>query len=135
MTKEFKALGFDLPAPGPRWHGAVAELDGVRCGLWLWPGDGPGCLDDLLFDLVADDGDRSRADEVVQGLPPAPHRFRPIHQRKAALRTWLAWQDPPGRPPGVAMQRAGDAGHRLRHDSEAANAFIGWFRQLLQPVE
>ena len=42
---------------------------------------------------------------------------------KAALHTWLAWQEEPGLPYGTAMRA-----RFFRDDSPAALAFVTWFR-------
>ncbi|WP_420441941.1 DUF3226 domain-containing protein [Candidatus Palauibacter sp.] len=44
---------------------------------------------------------------------------------KAVLHAWLAWQQEPGRPYGLAIK----SGY-LRHDSVTAERFVAWFRQL-----
>ena len=46
--------------------------------------------------------------------------------KKAKLSAWLAWQDPPGIPYGVALKRK-----RFLHDADLANRFVAWVEKLI----
>jgi hypothetical protein len=48
-----------------------------------------------------------------------------IHQDKAELHAWLAWQEDPGLPFGAAIQRK-----VFSSESASAMAFLGWFNRL-----
>ena len=50
---------------------------------------------------------------------------REVHIPKAELFTWLAWQDPPGYSPGIALTK-----RILDPHSPHAAAFVKWFRDL-----
>jgi hypothetical protein len=52
---------------------------------------------------------------------------RDAHIAKAQLYTWLAWQDPPGYSPGLALTRK-----ILDPQSSYAALFVRWFRELYQ---
>ena len=49
------------------------------------------------------------------------------HAPKANLYTWLAWQDPPGRSPGIALTQK-----VLDSNSGLAQPFVSWFKDLYQ---
>ncbi|MFH1466552.1 MAG: DUF3226 domain-containing protein [Pseudomonadota bacterium] len=56
---------------------------------------------------------------------PAPRCFRDVHEPKAVLHTWLAWQEEPGTPMGLALTR-----RYLDPCHPRAVAFAAWLRRL-----
>ena len=52
--------------------------------------------------------------------------FPDSRRDKAVLRTWLAWQEEPGLPYGLAVSR-----HYFQ-DTSLARRFAGWFRRLFK---
>jgi len=71
---------------------------------------------DILFDLAR----TATADARKKGA-----QFPEQYIKKAELHCWLAWQEKPGAPFGVALKAK-----FLNHDSEVANKFVAWFRNL-----
>lgn len=66
-------------------------------GLWVMPNNvNDGMLEDWLKACVHEDEQAlfNHAESVVESLEPK--KFKPIHQTKAEIATWLAWQDQPG---------------------------------------
>ncbi len=51
--------------------------------------------------------------------------FPEAKRLKAVLHTWLAWQERPGVPYGLAIKA-----RYFGHDSPAARAFVEWFRRV-----
>lgn len=73
-------------------------------GLWVMPDNmRNGMLEDLVSDAVGADEQElfNHARTVVDSLPE-PRRFKPLHQSKAHVATWMAWQ----RSPGHGLYRA-----------------------------
>ena len=69
-----------------------------------------------------------RAVSCVDGIPPEQRRFRDTYRSKALIHTWLAWQEEPGTPLGLAVtKRYLDADHAL------ARQFVQWLRRLFPP--
>ena len=110
-------------------EGFIADVPNfqTKVGVWLMPNNADiGMLEHFLQELIAD-GDkliplaRSSTEAAFETDP----RFEAVHEAKAIIHCWLAWQKQPGRPFGVAMR----SGY-FRHDSELANAFVKWFRNL-----
>lgn len=109
-------------------EGTVLKEDGKPVvGIWIMPDNlNKGYLEHFLDKLV----DKSEplwqhADGVIGNLSGLDFcKFKPVRQQKALLHTWLAWQEEPGRPFGVAMQ----AGY-LDAKSEAAQPFLNWMKQ------
>lgn len=96
-------------------------------GVWLMPDNrSHGAIEDFLRSLIADD-DRliAHADTATEQATSLGARFRPVHRQKAVVHTWLAWQDEPGKPFGVAIKA-----EFFKHDRQAAADFVAWFRKL-----
>jgi hypothetical protein len=97
-------------------------------GAWIMPDNGSqGALEDFAAQLVpADDALWTRAGEAVDSIPREDRRFPAVRRSKAHMHTWLAWQEQPGSPMGLAIGK-GD----LRADGPAAQRFIAWLRRLM----
>jgi len=54
----------------------------------------------------------------------APH-FKEAHLSKAELYTYLAWQDEPGKPFGIAI-----TAHALQPETKIAHLFTDWLHRL-----
>ena len=114
-------------APNP--NGVIVEQPGKpRVGLWLMPNNArTGALEDFLGDLVpANDTLWPYAAACVAGLPTLLPNATENWKSKARMYTWLAWQDEPGDPLGLAVR------FRLNPHAEAARPFLGWLRDLFQ---
>lgn len=148
-AKTYDRLGIVIDAdddPAARWsavRGRLAALnppellpaDGyvgpglrpaTRVGVWMMPDNGArGMLETFLATLVPpDDSAWPYTAEAVESARARGARFRLVE--KARLHTWLAWQDPEGRPFGLAIRS-----QTLRHDSPVAARFANWFRRVL----
>ena len=155
-TSTGRAVGFVLDAdsaPGNRWRGVRTRLDGVglelpeeipesgfvgdapifqaRVGVWLMPDNrASGALEEFLQGLVDDDDALLRlAETSTTSASERGATFRDAHRRKAVLHAWLAWQQRPGLPYGLAV-----TARYFRHDSPAALAFVEWFRRVFAPM-
>ncbi len=111
------------------WISVEANLR--RIGVWLMPDNQQsGILEDFVATLIPDDDPlRPRAVAVLFEIEQEQLNRYPIEQRaKALIHTWLAWQEFPGLPMGLAITvRA------LGHDSPTALAFVAWLRRLFDP--
>jgi hypothetical protein len=125
-----KASGI-VPPPRPDHDGLVMPVAGLGklelFGIWIMPNNQtPGALEDFLQRLVPA-GDRcwqlaDTSTKQARGLgAPLKEKDHP----KGAIHTWLAWQDPPGKPFGTAL-----SAHILNHDSSEALQFVAWFNRL-----
>ena len=118
----------NLPGQMPS-GGLVAENDeGKRFGLWLMPDNSsPGDLETFLRYLIPGEQERlweqARENVGTAILNGAP--CHAAHIPKANLYTWLAWQDPPGQSPGLALTR-----NVLDPQSIHARVFVKWFMEL-----
>lgn len=120
----FPELPDDLPATGL----IQGSESGLRLGVWLMPDNqSRGMMETFLTYLVPHEKNRvleyaESARDEAQSLG-AP--YKDVHADKAKIHTWLAWQDPPGRPlRNAVMERL------LDPCSPHAAAFVRWFRSL-----
>ena len=155
-TSTGKAVGFVLDAdrrPEERWRGVRTRLDDIlalpdeipedgfvgdaedfeaRVGVWLMPDNrGSGAIEEFLQGLVDDeDALLPLAETSTTSASERGAAFRATRRPKAVLHTWLAWQERPGLPYGLAIRA-----RYFRHDSPAALAFVEWFRRVFVPAE
>jgi len=119
----------NLPTHMPE-GGLVVDNEDKRFGLWLMPDNtSEGALETFLRHLVPDHKEAlwKQACDSVTAAISAGAECRGNHVPKANLYTWLAWQDPPGQSPGLALIR-----QILDPHSKHAEAFVSWFKQLYQ---
>lgn len=118
----------NLPAIIPE-EGLIAEAsDQKRIGLWIMPDNRrEGDLETFLQLMVL-----QRADAIWQLSTRAVSEARSIgapcrdcHVTKANIYTFLAWHDPPGQHPGMAITQK-----VLDPHAESAVPFARWFRTL-----
>jgi hypothetical protein len=116
-----------LPKQMPT-DGLVVENEDKRLGLWVMPDNSAeGCLETFLRYLVPDESEElwKHAMDAVISAKTIGAKYRAVHTHKANLYTWLAWQDPPGQSPGLALTKK-----ILDPHSKNADSFVKWFRQL-----
>jgi hypothetical protein len=118
----------DLPEQIPAGGLDVVHADGVRFGVWIMPDNRfTGMLEDFLVQLIPDDS-RDLYEIATKCVAEAKRNrapFRHVHERKAELYTWLAWQD----PPGLRLHEA--VGHTVLDPAgDASEPFVNWFKSL-----
>lgn len=115
-------------APDPNGT-IIREEDRPVVGIWLMPDNTlPGMLEDFVRFLVPP-GDMlwPLAEGIVQQVIAQERRFPESHLMKAHLHTWLAWQDEPGTPLGLAITR-----RYLDATDAHAQQLIAWTRRLFE---
>jgi hypothetical protein len=125
----FPRLPEKMPASGL----IVDNDERKRFDVWMMPDNGsPGDLEIFLRGLIPElsepvwkyaTGCAAKAKTV--GAP-----YHVTHVSKANLYTWLAWQNPPGQSPGVAITKKA-----LDPRSASATPFVNWFRELFELQE
>lgn len=136
MSARLRAVGVEVEDLIPR-EGFVGESGEyqARVGVWLMPDNqqggvrGEGTLERFLETLVQE------ADPLLPYAREATSRAKTDHGagysggdvRKAVLHAWLAWQQEPGLPYGIAMKAL-----YFRHDSPVAESFVAWFRRVFE---
>ena len=120
----------DLPEQIPVGGLEAVHADGVRFGVWIMPDNRfTGMLEDFLAQLIPDDSRplyelaRNCVAEARRNRAP----FRSVHERKAEIHTWLAWQD----PPGLRLHEAVE--HPVLDPARAeSQPFVNWFKSLFR---
>jgi hypothetical protein len=126
--RAWKAIGLDLPAsPDPSGTIIPGRQPGSRVGFWLMPdNESPGALEQFLGRLVRPEHPIwAYADEATT---EARRRGAPCVEKdhaKSILYAWLAWQEEPGRPFGIALKSG-----LFDTDGEGALRFVAWFNRL-----
>ncbi len=104
----------------------------ARVGVWVMPDNQrDGAIETFLESLINEEDPLIKhARDSTKGAKELGAGFLDSDFPKASVRTWLAWQDEPGHPYGRAIQR-----RYFTHESEVANRFVSWFRELFSISE
>lgn len=128
VTERIGDVGLSLPSEIPVEGYVSATPDyKVRVGIWLMPDNRrPGALEVFLKNLVdSNDALLPIACDSTRHAKEQGARFPERRLDKAILRTWLAWQEEPGLPYGLAVSK-----HYFRHDTAVAVTFVEWFKRV-----
>jgi len=128
VKSELERVGVALP-DAPTAGGTIVPgiQSGWRVGVWLMPDNqNRGQLEDFLGKLIpANDACWPHACDATRRAQELGARFPEQVLCKANIHTWLAWQESPGLPFGMAI-----TAKYFTVDSAEALAFVGWFKQL-----
>lgn len=124
FSGQFPSLPDDIPEVGLN----VVHADGPRFGLWIMPDNRfSGMLEDFLTRLIPDESTAlyELAQDCVAEATKRGAPFRKVHETKAHIHTWLAWQNEPGKQLHHAVH------HRALDPTKAeSHTFVRWFRDL-----
>src|SRR5437763_7253729 len=99
----------EINVPGdPDINGTVIRQEELPIvGIWLMPdNDSEGKVENFVrFLMPPDDLLWPFAQSIVQKVIETQCHFRPTYKIKAEVHTWLAWQEEPGRPMGLAVTK------------------------------
>ena len=123
-SNEFADLPEQIPAGGLE----LVHSGGPRFCVWIMPDNRfTGMLEDFLVQLIPDDA-RHLYELAMNCVAEARRNgapFRKVHERKAEIHTWLAWQDPPDLRLHEAVK------HTVLNPAGAeCQTFVNWFRRL-----
>lgn len=123
-SARWESLRGQIPAlpSAPITGGTVVDTGSASFGIWVMPDNNvKGALEDFLARLVpVDDPLWPRASEYVDGIPAADCKFG-AKAAKAKLHAWLAVQEKPGRPLGLAVTN-----RVLDTALPSARSFLDW---------
>ena len=111
----------------PSPNGTIIEQKGKRIGIWIMPDNlATGMLEDFVGSLVPP-GDVlwTFAVECVNAVILKDLRFPLVGRSKALIHTWLAWQENPGSPLGLAIKNS-----RLDPNAPSALPLVNWLQRL-----
>lgn len=121
--------GYQLPNQFNRDGLILESPKRPKIGIWLMPNNQDnGMVEDFLNHLVpAGDVLLQEARNVLSNLENKQiHRYNTsFHHSKALIHTWLAWQEDPGTPMGLAITKT-----YLTTNTELCNRFVSWLNRL-----
>jgi len=113
----------------PSPEGTIIKQSGLpKVGVWIMPDNQvPGILEDFIAHLIPEEDKlRSYAENVLSEIEHENlHKYREVAKPKALIHTWLAWQENPGQPLGLAI-----TAQSLQADSPIAQKFVKWLNEL-----
>ena len=129
IATRLRDAGYSVPSR-PDAEGTILEHpgDGPRIGAWLMPDNRlPGKVEDFVRMLVpAGDELAAEADSALKVIEDKDvQRYADKDRPKAFIHTWLAWQEDPGKPMGLAVTK-----RYLDPASPQADVFLNWLRRL-----
>lgn len=123
-----ESSGYNFPN-SPEQSGTIIENDNLpTIGLWIMPNnDDSGMLEDFVKKLVpTDDKLMAYVDNSLNTIEEAKvNKYKSIHKSKAKIHTWLAWQETPGTPMGLAIKKT-----FLDTNQELCKQFVAWSNRL-----
>ncbi|HEX6094788.1 MAG TPA: DUF3226 domain-containing protein [Thermoanaerobaculia bacterium] len=124
VTHRLREAGYEPPNDLPP-AGLILRSHRPAAGVWLMPDNSlAGMLEDFASNLIpSQDPLWPRAMNAVAEIPTAERRFTTT--RKAEIHTYLAWQEEPGTPLGLAVTK-----RYFQTDSDLCKRFVDWLKQL-----
>jgi hypothetical protein len=98
-----------------------------RAGIWIMPDNQmKGILETFLRSLIPKPSPLfDYVKTNVAAIPDSERRFKPAKEPKAIIHTWLAWQEEPGMPPGLAI-----TAHYLDANVAEVDVLVSWLKRL-----
>ncbi len=126
--------GYEMPNE-PSIEGTIvqSETADTVIGIWIMPNNQvPGMLEDFAQILIPDsDLILPVATRVVdEVLSMQDSKLKSVHRSKAVIHAWLALQESPGTPMGLAITKT-----YLDHNNEICVLFVGWLNRLFNSSE
>nr|WP_310589122.1 DUF3226 domain-containing protein [Runella aurantiaca] len=129
LKHALKQLGYSVPQePNPNGTILKGEERNPDIGIWLMPdNNAAGMLEDFVKHLIPeDDLLLAETELVLEKLEiESYNKYHLIHKSKARIHTWLAWQEDPGTPMGLAITKT-----YLTTNSEVCKKFVRWLNEL-----
>jgi len=118
---------YEFP-PHPNANGTIIEPNGglPKLGVWLMPNNQiQGMLEDFCLEMIEPARHAVAEAAVATAQQQGAATFIANHRSKAIVHTFLAWQDPPGRPLGQGI-----TAQSLRPETPTARALVQWLTTL-----
>lgn len=125
--------GYDAVPERPDRDGTIVQqAQKTTVGVWIMPDNqSHGMLEDFAR-LLLPPTDKlwERAESAIAAIPSDERLFLAIHESKARIHTWLAWQQEPGKPIGQAIK----IGY-LYGKTDVAQRVVNWLKILFDLQE
>ena len=122
------AQGFNIPNDLPANGLILSNTDNKRIGVWIMPNNNlNGMLEDFISFLVPkDDKLLPIVNATLQNLEDNHlNKYSITHKSKAAIHSWLSWQEEPGTPMGLGITK-----RYLTKDEETCLQLTNWLKAL-----
>lgn len=120
--------GFVLPNKMPLNGLITFNETNQKVGVWIMPkNDTSGMLEDFISYLIPEnDLLLPKVKATLENIEEEKlNNYNLIHKSKAIIHTWLAWQEDPGTPMGLAITKK-----YLQTESEICLRFVCWLKEL-----
>lgn len=125
ISSLLKDFGYNIPDIFPG-EGLIVNDEKIKVGIWIMPNNNQSGMledfisfliphDDVLLPFVTNTLDSIEADNL--------NKYSKIHRAKATIHTWLALQEDPGTPMGLAVTKK-----YLTTDSDNCLKLINWMK-------
>jgi hypothetical protein len=131
IKSKLNHYGYEFPT-NPVANGTIIEMAGglPKLGIWLMPNNQiEGMLEDFCLEMITDKNRLAAEAAVTKAEQDRITTFIPNHRAKAIVHTFLAWQNEPGDPLGLAITR-----QALLPETDTAKTFVDWLKQLFGAV-
>ncbi|MDH6059042.1 hypothetical protein NWP17_01045 [Chrysosporum bergii ANA360D] len=118
----------DIPERIPETGLIVNTPDGQKFGVWIMPDNIiPGMLETFLGYMIPQQGESlwQYAQKVAREAKKQGAKFKDSYIEKAAIYTWLAWQEEPGRQIHQAIKY-----NIFNPQDPRVQVFITWFEKM-----
>jgi len=120
--------GYTVPDELPLTGLIVTNAGNKRIGVWIMPNNNlNGILEDFISFLVPQDDELLPiVNATLQNLEDQKlNKYSLMHKSKAAIHSWLSWQEDPGTPMGLGITK-----RYLTTDQETCSQLINWLTAL-----
>jgi hypothetical protein len=128
LTDVLLQIGYSNIPDKPLQAGTIIEAEGnlPRIGLWIMPDNSlPGMLEDFVSFLVPGRESNPIWKLAESSIKEACTISPQIPPKKGLIHTWLAWQEDPGTPLGLAITKK-----YLDAQATHAKQFVAWLHLL-----
>lgn len=128
LTHLLSTQGYELPATLPSEGLVLSTVNKVNVGVWIMPNNNSnGMLEDFISFLVPkDDTLLPIVRTTLQNIEDRKlNKYSINHKSKAVIHSWLAYQEDPGTPMGLAITK-----RYLTTNEETCLHLIKWLNRL-----
>lgn len=128
ISNILESYNYEIPKKISKKGMVLDHEDYSKFGLWLMPdNNNNGMLEDFISYLIPDqDSLFDKVENFISALENEKlQQYKQVHRAKAKLHTWLALQETPGVPMGLAIKKK-----YLDTDHISCQNFVQWINDL-----
>lgn len=127
-----KSSGYENIPKEPSADGTIITQKGKpTIGVWLMPNNQTSGMIEDFMEVLIPSGDALlvEAQKKLKALELTNiNEYKAIHHSKALIHTWLAWQESPGTPMGLAITKS----YFSTQNQALCNKYIDWILKLFK---